>query len=260
MERVVSPGQRYGTTEAPASKSEAHRQIICAALSDKASVIECNAMSEDILATISCMEALGAEIEIKDTDICTNAPTSPPSADEILPESGKQILREEFSDRLTLYCKESGSTLRFLLPVAGALGKKAVFIMEGRLHERPMEVFVNELEAHGMKIRKEGRELFSEGRLKPGKYTIPGNISSQYITGLLMALPMLDGDSVIEITGGTESRDYILMTEDVLKRSGIKFSVNENGDYEICGRQKYTFPDRAVTEGDWSGASFFLCM
>ncbi len=265
MNVTIRPGERSGCVTIPASKSQAHRQLICAALSKSPSVIFCDGISKDIKATIDCLNAAGADIsfdesgriEVHPVKIGNNAAaeTGCNSADKTAANAGSET-EESIAD---LFCGESGSTLRFMIPVVGALGLKAVFHMEGRLADRPIQVYTDELSRHGMSFQKEGSLLKCEGRLESGIYTIPGNISSQYITGLLFALPLLTGDSRIIITESLESGDYIAMTEDALKVSGIKF---EKGDmrYDIKGGQTYDFPAEVRTEGDWSNAAFFMCM
>ena len=158
-----------------------------------------------------------------------------------------------------LPCGESGSTLRFLLPVVGALGADAVFLREGRLPERPIEPLLRELVRGGMMFRSEGGKLFCSGKLAPGDYTLPGNISSQYISALLFALPKLSGDSTLTITGARESEGYIALTENALAQSGIRLYKTDFG-YDIPGGQTYALPGTVEVEGDYSSAAFFLCM
>ncbi len=160
-------------------------------------------------------------------------------------------------EQCVLPCGESGSTLRFLLPVVGALGAKAVFQMEGRLPKRPLAPLDAELRAHGMGIRQEGERLYCDGELRPGAYRLPGNVSSQYISGLLLALPRLPGDSSLIVTGAVESAAYITMTEDALRLSGIGFTKN-GWEYRIPGNQQPRLPDMLTVESDWSNAAFFL--
>lgn len=236
----IIPGLRSGQMKIPASKSQAHRYIIAAGLSGRESDIICDGISEDIAATMACLKGLGAEFE-GDLKIHCKPVTGQPA------------------EECELQCGESGSTLRFMLPVAGALGAKGHFVMKGRLPERPMAPFDDELRKHGMKIRKEGNLLHFEGQLKAGAYTLPGSISSQYISGLLLALPLLDGNSILTITDKIESRDYIIMTEETLERAGIRFEKKGNV-YEIPGRQKYNMPELTDVEGDFSNAAFFLSM
>ena len=151
------------------------------------------------------------------------------------------------------------ATLRFLLPVVGALGADAVFLREGRLPERPLEPLLSELVRGGMMFRSEGGKLFCSGKLAPGEYTLPGNISSQYISALLFALPRLAGNSALTITGARESEGYIAMTENALAQSGIRLYKTDFG-YDIPGGQTYALPGTVEVEGDYSSAAFFLCM
>ena len=242
MERAVKPGKRNGAITIPASKSYPHRLLIGASLGNKETVLDCEGISKDIEATIKCLNALGAKIEYNDNrNIRINKTV------------GKN--REEAD----MFCGESGSTLRFLIPVVGALGRNAVFHMEGKLSERPLDALTNELIAHGMNISKDDKLLKCQGRLKAGDYTIPGDISSQYVSGLLFALPILEGDSTLRVTGKIESAGYIKMTEDVLASMGILFEKKENL-YTIPGNQTFCTPDKLTVEKDWSNAAFFLCM
>ena len=241
MIKTITPGERSGAVRPPASKSQAHRLLICAALGQAAVELTCDGISKDIQATADCLRALGAEITLSDGVIRVEPIRSLPSGLRRLP------------------CGESGSTLRFLLPVAGALGAEAVFDREGRLPERPLTPLDRELTAHGMTLRAEGAELFCSGQLQSGDYTLPGDVSSQYISGLLMALPRLGGNSTLTVTGKTESAAYITMTEDALMHAGVFLS--RSGDtYAIPGGQTYALPEKLRVEGDWSGAAFFLCM
>ena len=241
MNQTVQPGSRTGTVSIPASKSQAHRLLICAALGQAPVTIRCLGISKDIAATIGCLNALGAEIAVSG-DLITAKPI------EAVPEG-----------LCHLPCGESGSTLRFLLPVAGALGASVVFHMEGRLPQRPLHPLDAVLTAHGMTIRQENGLLYSSGQLCPGEFSLPGNVSSQYISGLLMALPLLDSGSALTVTGELESAAYVTMTEDALRRGGV--SLRKAGStWHICGRQRCQFPAQLSAEGDWSNAAFFLCM
>ncbi len=241
----VLPGPRSGLVTIPASKSRAHRLLICAALSRTPCEILCSGISRDIQATVDCLRGMGADLSLRG-DVIRVSPIPRPAA----PTAEGPV---------ALPCGESGSTLRFLLPVAGALGLSAVFLMEGRLPERPMQPLTGVLEAHGMKIRQDGARLYCEGQLSPGAFSIPGNISSQYISGLLFALPLLPGDSTLEITGPVESADYIRMTEDALTLAGFRLA-REGHSYAIPGNQTGLIPARLTVESDWSSAAFFLCL
>lgn len=242
MNTVLQPGPRTGTVPAPSSKSQAHRLLICAALGHRPTRIRCDSLSRDIEATVACLNALGAHIENLGDGILSVTPV------DRVPEGPCH-----------LYCGESGSTLRFLLPVAGVLGAKAVFHMEGRLPRRPLAPFDQLLRAGGMEICKEADLLYTDGKLNSGSYSIPGDISSQYISGLLMALPLAQGDSSLQITGGLESAPYITMTEQALIRAGLVFEKHGR-DYILPGGQRPLLPPDCTVEGDYSGAAFLLCM
>ena len=242
MNITIKPGQRSGRVKIPASKSQAHRLLICAALGQGETVIECDGLSADITATVACLNALGA-------DICQA-------------EDGRLRVRpigKVPAGLCHLYCGESGSTLRFLLPVCGALGAEAVFHMEGRLPQRPLAPLDAELASHGMTLRQENDLLYCSGQLQSGDYELPGNVSSQYISGLLLALPLTEGESRLNVTGSIESEAYITMTEDALALAGIRLE-RSGWCYRIPGAQRGTLPEALQVEGDFSNAAFFLCM
>ena len=243
MNISIAPGERSGRVKIPASKSQAHRLLICAALGEKETLIECDGLSADIRSTAACLNALGADIR--------------PNADESALWVSPIVKVPR--DLCHLPCGESGSTLRFLLPVCGALGADAVFHMEGRLPQRPLAPLDAQLTAHGMELRQEGDLLFCSGKLEAGDYELPGNVSSQYISGLLMALPLLSRDSRLAVTGSIESAAYITMTEDALGLSNIAF-IKENNSYSIPGSQRCRLPEQLRVEGDFSNAAFFLSM
>ena len=241
MNRVISPGERCGCVRIPASKSQAHRLLICAALGETPCEIICDGVSADIAATVACLNALGAGITVSEDRIFV------------------QPIREAPRGLCVLPCGESGSTLRFLLPVVGALGAEAVFHMEGRLPKRPLAPLDEELRAHGMRIRQEGDRLFCSGKLQAGAYSLPGNVSSQYISGLLLALWLPGEDSTLRVTGAVESAAYITMTEDALRLAGIDLTKS-GWEYHIPGNQKPALPGTLTVESDWSNAAFFLCV
>ena len=241
MKRTITPGARTGRVRIPASKSQAHRLLICAALGEEKTEVVCDGISADIAATAKCLSALGAKIEETETGFLV-------SPIKKVPEG-----------RCDLYCGESGSTLRFLLPIVGALGAQAVFHREGRLPQRPLAPLDGVLTAHGMTLSEDGDLLLCSGQLQAGDYEIAGNVSSQYISGLLMALPRLNADSTLTVTGKLESAAYVAMTEDALRLSEIEFPKNGSA-YTILGGQKFHLPARTVVEGDWSNTAFFLCM
>ena len=239
MTTVLPAGALAGTVKIPASKSQAHRLLICAALGKSPVTLMCDGFSQDITATARCLQALGAQVQMEEDRLLRLTPG--PAADcGVLP------------------CGESGSTLRFLLPVAAALGVTATFRMEGRLPQRPLAPLDEELSRHGVSLHRCGDTLTVSGRLQPGDYTLPGNVSSQFVSGLLMALPLLDGDSTLTVTGTVESAAYIAMTEDSLRLSGIRLQ-KDGWVYRIGGKQTFSLPQTLAVEGDWSNAAFFLC-
>lgn len=241
MNKELLPGTRHGCVGIPASKSQAHRLLICAAMAEGETLLHCNGISQDIAATVDCLNALGAQIEDTEDTLRIRPISAVPGGLCHLP------------------CGESGSTLRFLLPLVGALGVEAVFHREGRLPRRPLAPLDGELAAHGMTLTAQGADLYCGGRLRPGDYTLPGNVSSQYVSGLLMALPLLEGESRLIVTGKVESAAYITMTEDALRLSGISFDKDEF-QYTLPGGQRAKLPAELAVEGDWSNAAFFLCL
>ena len=221
------------------SKSDAHRSLIAAALAEEESVLFVDGWSDDLEATVRCLESLGAEIYKE------------PSGIEVVP------IRRDTEKAAVLDCGESGSTLRFLLPVAAALGKTVTFEGKGRLPERPIGILLEELKNHGCSVSDDKLPVTVEGQLQAGVYTLPGNVSSQFITGLLFALPLLEGDSEIHLTTEVESKGYIDMTLKTLKTFGVTVEETENG-WKIPGGQSYCGPRMRFTEGDWSNAAFWL--
>ena len=240
MDIKVTPRQLRGCLSGVVtSKSQAHRALICAAFSDRKVRITGLNDSADIKATAGCLEALGAGMDINDGTV-TVRPV------------------EKVTHGAVLDCGESGSTLRFLLPVAAAMESDACFIGHGRLPSRPMSPLLEEMEKKGVSFDGKGSlPLKCAGRLRGGEYTMPGNISSQFISGLMMALPLTGEESVIRVTGRLESGPYAEMTRDVLGTFGI--DVRKEGDrYIIPGGQRYRGPEQFRVEGDWSGAAFWL--
>ena len=252
MNKTISHGPKNGIFEVPSSKSQAHRMLITAALSKSAEKLIVNGISKDISATIKCLNAMGADIRITEN----GSGSSEISIRPIIKTDDRSGMSAMYKP---LPCGESGSTLRFLIPIAGALGIDVVFHMEGRLSERPLGALTDALSAHGMSFMQDGKYLYCRGSLTSGTFTIPGNISSQYISGLIMALPLLKGDSVINITGSIESGDYIAMTVAAVESAGIKIKKEEN-IYHIEGDQCYNVTGTRIVEKDWSSAAFPLCM
>ena len=240
MTRTVAPGPRAGVIQIPASKSQAHRMLICAALSREPSRLILDGFSADIEATMQCLEALGARCE----ETANGLSVTPVG---VCPAQAR------------LDVGESGSTLRFLLPVLGALGVQAEIRMHGRLPERPLSPLWEVLEAHGMRLQQDGTILHTDGQLIAGDYSLPGNVSSQFISGLLFALPLLGGNSTLTVTGALQSAHYVSMTEQALAEAGI-LTKKDGPVWQIGGGQRYASPAVQTVEGDWSNAAFFLCM
>lgn len=240
MNKTILPGARTGEVHIPASKSQAHRMLLCAAMGENEVTLRCRGLSKDILATVACLKALGASVDAEGEVLHLRPVSAPPSGLCLLP------------------CGESGSTLRFLLPLVGALGASAVFEREGRLPERPIEPLGRELCRNGMDIRSDGARLSCSGQLRPGAFSLPGNISSQYISALLMTLPLLEGESTLHMEGALESAAYVAMTEEVLRLGGVRTEKTGYG-YRIPGGQRCRFAPELSVEGDYSNAAFFLC-
>ncbi len=229
---------------APTSKSAAHRALIAAAFADKKTELVLRTSCEDIEATVRCLAALGVGIE-RTNEGLTVTP----------------ITRDKVLENAVLDCGESGSTLRFLLPVCAALGADATFLRRGRLPQRPLSPLKEELEAHGLTVWEDGTTLKTSGSISSGEYRIAANVSSQYITGLLFALSLLDLPSTLTLTGTVESAPYIDMTLDTLacflaapKKEADRFLIS--GAFETPLRS----PKKLTPEGDFSGAAFPLAL
>lgn len=243
MNQTVRCKGRTGSVQIIASKSCAHRLIILASLNDKSVDILCNSTSKDIEATVRCMTALGAVIDCREHGILHVEPI-------------KAVPKQHCE----LDCGESGSTLRFLLPVVGALGAEVSFIMHGRLGERPLAPLDALLMRHGMSIYKKDNTLYCSGKLSAGEYDIAGNVSSQYISGLLLALPLLDGNSTLRVTDKLESSAYVDITLSALRLANAAVSADDMQHYSIRGGVGFSLASDLMVEGDWSNAAFFLCM
>ncbi len=234
-----TPSALGGKIKSISSKSDAHRLLICAALSQNETKLYCNVMSNDIAATIRCLKAMGTDISVKGNEI--------------------MVKPNRFKNKAELDCGESGSTLRFLMPVVSALGMETTINGSGRLPQRPISPLKEEMERNGVRFLNENKfPLHLKGQLQAGDYEIAGNISSQFITGLLFALPLLDGDSQIKIVPPVESRSYLNITINSLRKFGVEIEERENL-YIIKGNQKYISPSEITVDGDWSNSAFFLC-
>lgn len=241
MNRILPPGDRSGSVRAPGSKSQAHRALILAAIGQEETAVVCHGFSGDIAATVRCLAALGAGIRRRGDTLLVTPLSAPPEG-----------VRH-------LACGESGSTLRFLLPLAGVLGAQAVFHMDGRLPQRPVEPLLRALVRQGMSIRRGENSLYVSGRLRPGDFSLPGNVSSQYLSGVMMALPLLPGPSRLTVEGTLASGGYVALTEQMLRQGGIRFA--RRGDrWDIPGQQRCALPREVRIQGDWSAAAVFLCI
>ncbi|MCR5846061.1 MAG: 3-phosphoshikimate 1-carboxyvinyltransferase [bacterium] len=237
MRVAISPSSASGTISAPPSKSYAHRLMICAALACGQSTVRGIAESQDMLATLDCIGALGAKWSL-DGDVLIVEGCTP-----------------SFSDGTIFPCRESGSTLRFLMPLAAICGSKAIFTGTERLISRGVGVYDRLFSEKGIGLARTSNVYELRGPLQPGEFKLEGNVSSQFISGLLFALPLLDGDSAIEIIPPVESRPYIDITIDALSSFGIEVRRTGENRFEIPGNQSYS-PAEIQVEGDWSNAAF----
>ncbi len=229
MDITIQPRILHGELNIIPSKSQAHRLLICAAFADKPTQLLCRSTNRDMDATVDCLNALGAKITRTDSGYLV-------------------IPADSIPQKAALNCCDSGSTLRFMLPVVGALGVDAIFHMEGRLPQRPLSPLWEEMERMGCTLnRPTANTIRCTGKLHPGNYTMDGSVSSQFITGLLLALSLLEGKSHLQITGRIESRPYIEMTNRVLKLFAAR-----------PGNKKLHSPGYIAVEGDWSNGAFFL--
>ena len=238
MKIKITKGLAKGSITAPPSKSMAHRLLICAALCEGESRIRGISSCEDVAATLDCMAAFGINARREGEDCIIE---------------GRGI--SAFSPSAPLYCRESGSTLRFLIPIALALGKTVMFKGAPSLMQRPLDVYERLAKEHGLVYLCDGESITVKGPLPSGEYTVVGNISSQFISGLLFALPLLEGDSRIKIIPPVESRSYIDMTLSALSLFGVSCYFENDCTIYIPGNQRYQ-PRALSVEGDYSGAAF----
>ena len=237
MNVTIKPSVACGQIFAPPSKSCAHRLLICAALADGRSVIENVGTNDDIVATAKCLRQLGANIHIDGNRAVVDG-----------------ISFNNKKESAELFCNESGSTLRFLIPLSLVFAENVTFKGSGRLMERPQSVYEALFNEKGCYLKKEENTLVAGGTLKSGVYEMAGDVSSQFLTGLLFTLPLLDGDSQILLTTPLQSAHYVDITIDVLSKFGVAVTKVENSFY-IKGNQKY-LPQNLSVEGDWSNAAF----
>ncbi len=235
MDITIHPKKLSGSVNAIPSKSQAHRILICAAFSDKPTQILCTSVNEDIEATAQCLCALGADISKTEDGYFVKPVDSLPAT-------------------AIVNCRESGSTLRFLLPIVGALGIDTIFQLGGRLPTRPLSPLWEEMERMGCVLsRPSPSTIRCSGKLTSGIYTVSGSVSSQFISGLLFAIALMSGESHINITGSIESRPYIEMTQLALSTFGVS-----THNYTVTGTHRLKSPGKIAVEGDWSNAAFFL--
>lgn len=235
MDITIHPRKLSGKLKIIPSKSQAHRLLICAAFSDRSTKVICHATNQDIEATADCLRALGATIDKTEYGYFVKPITAIPHD-------------------AVLNCQESGSTLRFMLPIVGALGVDATFKMQGRLPYRPLSPLWEEMERKGCVLNRPTKTTIRcQGKLQHGKFDIDGGISSQFITGLLFATALLNGESQLNIVGKAESEPYIRMTQQAL----ALFKVNTD-NFAVKGSFPFQSPGELEVEGDWSNAAFWL--
>lgn len=238
MRVVINKSTGKGKINAPPSKSMAHRLLICASMCDGESIVRSVSGCEDVLATLDCLDALGIEYKKIGNDVIVK---------------GKNP--RFFSPKAPLLCRESGSTLRFMIPITMLSGCNAIFYGAKGLMSRPMSVYEKLCCERGLTFLQDGETIVAKGPLKGGEFTIAGNISSQFISGLLFALPSAEEDSIIKITPPIESRSYINLTIDALKSFGVNAMWVDEYTISIAGNQKF-HPTDVTVEGDYSGAAF----
>ena len=230
-----------GDVRIPPSKSLAHRAVICAWLASRSAQRESMLSnlhdSDDIAATLAGVRALGANW-IRQNGVV-------------------RMLPAQQTEDSVIDCNESGSTLRFLLPLAALEEKERIFTGRGRLMERPLDIYADLFAEAGVLFVREGDRIRLKGPLKSGVYILPGDVSSQFVSGLLFALPMLAGDSEIRLTTELESRAYVDMTVDMMRRFGVSAEMPDAYTYRIAGGQRYR-PAEYTVEADYSQAAFFL--
>ncbi|MGD9909526.1 MAG: 3-phosphoshikimate 1-carboxyvinyltransferase [Candidatus Izemoplasmatales bacterium] len=241
MNVIIRPKPLKGSVVIPPSKSQSHRAIIAASLSRGKSVISNIAYSEDVLATIGAMEKLGAKFTKSEHELVVTG-----------------IKKISVSDDNFVECNESGSTLRFIIPIFALAKEKVVFTGKRSLFKRPMSVYEDLFDQNRMSFQKNDESIIISGGLTNGTFRVPGNISSQFISGLLFALPLTKGDSTIIIEGNLESKQYIDMTIDTLREFQVRI-IETNEGYLIPGNQTY-HSNNITVEGDYSQLAFFAVL
>ncbi len=241
MDIRIKPRRLCGSVSVPASKSQLHRLLICAALSNAPSTILARGVCDDVATTLGALRTLGAKIQYDN------------GAFFVEPISDAEL------EHVTVDCHESGSTLRFLLPVAAALGDGVTFVGSGKLPKRPNAQLAAALRAHGVSCTSDLLPIEISGRLRAGEFPLAGNVSSQFISGLLLAFPLLEGPSGIRLETPLESGGYVEMTREVQAMFGVQSMITPDG-WSVDGKQRYAAPTQPMkAQCDWSAAAFWLC-
>ena len=245
-----------GVVKVPGSKSMAHRALFCAAFADAETLVKGAGISEDIRATLRALEVLGAAYTQDGEDVLVR-PVSMCGPKEQM-KFRLRMRQEGMPPNVRAFdCGESGTTFRFVVPLLGIDGEITEIKMRGRLAERPVKDLLRELSKKGMAFDQMGYAFRAQGELRSGTYRLPGNVSSQYISALLTALPLVSGESRIEVEGAESSASYIDMTLDMVRRFGGKV-VKEDQSYLIESVSCYHSPGTVSVEGDWSAAAFWM--
>ncbi len=242
MNVTINRGKAQGTIIAPPSKSVAHRMLICGGLANAKSTITGINNSEDVQATLDCLAAIGVQYK---------------HVGDVLEITGREVKKNKQIQEF--FCRESGATLRFFIPLALLTGKKSIFYGSQSLLSRPLSVYQGICKEQGLMFVKEKERIILEGPLRAGNFKVQGNISSQFISGLLFALPVLKKDSQISITQPIESHSYIDLTLNVMRKFGMKIEWKNERTLYIPGGQKYS-PVVDSVEGDYSNAAFFSAL
>ncbi len=237
MRAVFKPSFAKGAVAAPPSKSMGHRMLLCAGLSGGPCTVTGIAPSQDMMATLDCLSAIGVDYDWQEDRITLR---------------GGDVFS---SPKEVVSCRESGSTLRFFVPLFLLGRQKVTLTGSSRLMERPMGVYQQMCRERTLLYGQEGDKLYLRGPLQPGLYQIPGDVSSQFVSGLLFALPLLEAGSVISLIPPVASRPYIEMTRQAQKLFGVESVWTDENTLRVFGGQRYEARD-AVVEGDWSNAAF----
>ena len=239
MKVTIYPSKLKGNIPARASKSQAHRLLICGALFGNPCTIFCDSISEDISATVDCLNSLGADIKYDGEKFLVNPIKSP-------------------KKETVLNCRESGSTLRFMIPIVATLGTNSTFKMSGRLPKRPLSPLDKLLEENGVSLSRPSADTLKVcGKLEGGDFLLDGGVSSQFASGLLFSLPLFDKNSTLKLTGNIQSVNYINMTVEAIGKFGFKVEQKDN-KYSVSGRTN-NLDNEFFVEGDWSNGAFWVC-